>query len=165
MHLRIMRTFTQIIGWSLVAIGVTGGAETRPAWSSMDSWFHPRQNESHFQQVEKLPDADVMEVAPAKMPEAEEQLRDVVCVELSSQRASELTGQPVKAIAGGSLFLVRAVYLNRGTGKFTVSLSGRNLLVEHGSLGHSAVPMKRQALVVRLRQKPDVVYVSYSMAE
>ena len=160
-----MRAFTQILGWSLVAFGLTVCAETQPAWSSTDSWFHPAEGASIFRQAKKLPDEHVMEVVLAKMPEAEEQLRDVACVELSSQHASEMTGQPVKAIPGGSLFLVRAVYLNRGTGKFTVSLSGRNLLVEHGSLGHSAVPMKRQALVVSLPQKPDVVYVSCSMDE
>jgi len=57
------------------------------------------------------------------------------------------------------------VYLNRGTGKFIVVPVGNELLVEHGSLGRSAVPMKRQALILRLSQKPETVYVSCSMDE
>lgn len=67
--------------------------------------------------------------------------------------------------AGSSLFLVRAVFLNRDTGGFTVTPVWSDLLVEHGSLGRSAVPMKRQALIVRLPQKPETVFVSCSMAK
>jgi len=97
------------------------------------------------------------------MTTAEEQLRDVTCVEISADRAAELTGHAMPP--GSSLFLVRAVYLNRGTGKFMAVPVGSELLVEHGSLGRSAIPMKRQVLVVRLSQKPETVYVSCSMDE
>jgi hypothetical protein len=99
------------------------------------------------------------------MAAAEEQLHDVASVEISAERATEFTGRPVSPRAGSSLFLVRAVYLNRSTGKFIVVPVGNELLVEHGSLGRSAVPMKRQALILRLSQKPERVYVSCSMDE
>ena len=106
-----------------------------------------------------------MEVVSTRMPEAEQLLSDVSCVELSNQRASELVGRIVTQDSGRALFLVRALYLNRTTGKFGVSVSDHELFVGHNSMGHTAVPMKRQALVVRLTEKPDVVYVSCSMDE
>jgi hypothetical protein len=79
--------------------------------------------------------------------------------------ASELTGHLLASRADSSLFLVRAVYLNRGTGKFMAVLAGSELLVEHGPLGRSTASMRRQALVVRLPQKPETVFVSCSIAE
>jgi hypothetical protein len=57
------------------------------------------------------------------------------------------------------------VYLNRGTGKFKVIPLRDELLVHHGSLGHSAAAMKRQALLVQLLRKPKVVFVTCGMAE
>jgi hypothetical protein len=145
-------------------LGLAGCTDHHQAWSSVDSWFHPPKDVMPFPRAAMLPSVDVMEVAATKMPEAEEQLRDVACIEVSSQSAAELIGQSVES-ATGNLYLVRAVYLNRGTGKFTVVPLGRDLLVTHNSLGRTAVPMKRQALVVRLPQKPDVVYVDCGMDE
>ena len=80
-------------------------------------------------------------------------------------RAAEFTGRAMLPSEGRGLFLVRAVYLNRVTGKFMVVPVGNELLVEHGSLGHSAAPMKRPALVVRLAHEPKTVYISCSMDE
>jgi len=64
--------------------------------------------------VTRPANADIAEVAPGRMATAEEQLRDVACVEISADRASELTGRPMPPRAGSSLFLVRAVYLKTG---------------------------------------------------
>ena len=159
-----MRAFTYV-GSSLVLLGLLGCAGSHRAWTTADSWYHATQDTSRFWQADRLPDADVMQVAPDKMAEAQKQLREAACVGLSSQRASELVGQRVESVSGKRLFLVRGVYLNRGTGRFMVVPVGSELMVEHGSLGHSPVPMKRQALIVRLSQKPETVYVTCSMDE
>lgn len=92
-------------------------------------------------------------------------MRNLACVAITTDRASELSGHSVVSRAGRNLFLIRAVFLNRSTGKFKVTAVGSELLVEHGSLGHSAVPMKRQALIVWLPQKPETVFVTCSMDE
>jgi len=162
-----MRHITYIVSLGLVVFGMLGCTQpqTHEAWSSTDSWFHPPSDWSRFRQAQHLPDSDISEVVPDRMATAEEQLRDVACVEISPDRAAELTGHTMPPQAGSNLFLVRAVYLNRGTGKFMAVPVGSELLVEHGSLGHMAVPMKRQALVVRLSEKPEIVYVSCSMDE
>lgn len=62
-------------------------------------------------------------------------------------------------------YLTRGLYLNRGTGRFSVYISADQLVVHHGSLGASAVPMKRQALVLQLEQSPAEVFVYCSMAK
>jgi hypothetical protein len=62
-------------------------------------------------------------------------------------------------------YLVRALYLNEGTGQFSASFKDSTLSVFHGSLGHHAVPMKRRPLVIFLEKAPTRVYVSVSMAE
>lgn len=118
-----------------------------------------------FRQAQGLPDTDIIEVSPDHLTSAEEQLRRLACVAITADRASELTGRSVVSRAASSLFLVRAVFLNRGTGKFMATPVGGDLLVEHGSLGRSGVSMKRQALIVRLPQKPETVFVSCSMNE
>jgi hypothetical protein len=162
-----MREINATLILSLFLVGLLGCAQTQThhAWSSADSWFHPPNEWSRFRQAQNLPATDVVEVLPDRLVAAEEQLRDIACVAVSSERAADLTGQKIEAGAGTTLFLVRAVYLNHATGRFSVVPVGRDLLVEHGSLGRSAVPMKRQALVVRLPRKPEVVYVTCEMDE
>ena len=162
-----MRETNATVVLSLFLVGLLGCAQTQThrAWSSADSWFHPPDDWLRFRQAQGLPATDVVEVLPDRLLAAEEQLRDVACVAVSSERAADLTGQKIEAGAGTTLFLVRAVYLNRATGSFSVIPVSRELLVEHGSLGRSAVPMKRQALVVRLPRNPEVVYVSCEMDE
>jgi hypothetical protein len=165
-HSHVMRSIAFILSLVLALASLTGCTQppTYQAWSSADSWYHPPSEWARFRQAQGLPDADIVEVAPDHMTAAEKQLRELSCVEIPTDRASELTGRLIPSRAG-SLFLVRAVYLNRGTGKFMAVLVGSELLVEHGSLGHSAAPMRRQPLVVRLSQKPETVYVSCSMDE
>lgn len=130
-----------------------------------DSWYRPPRDLSRFRWTKRLPDSDLAEVTVELRAEAEVLLRDVACVETSDDRADELVGREVPKRVGAKFFLVRAVCLNRGTGRFAAYLVENELLVEHGSLGHSAPPMERQPLVICLARKPDTVYVSYSMAQ
>ena len=62
-------------------------------------------------------------------------------------------------------FLVRAVQLNPGTGRFFVRFDGHDLYVVHASLGRRPVPMRRQPLVVGLPVEPANVYVTCGMDE
>ncbi len=160
-----MRYSALILSLAVMALLGCSPSRSHQAWSSADSWYRPPSEWTRFRLAQGLPDADIVEVARDKLAAAEEQLRDVACVEISPNRASELTGRSITPQAASSIFLVRAVYLNRGTGKFMVIPVGTELLVEHGSLGRSAVPMQRQALVVRLPRQPEAVFVSCSMDE
>ena len=90
---------------------------------------------------------------------------DVSIIELSRQEAAEFTGGAPEEVPNTQPYLVRALYLNRETGRFSAYLAQDQLVVHHDSLGSSAVPMKRQALVLQLGRVPVKVFVSCSMAE
>jgi hypothetical protein len=159
-----MRYLTFVLSLALVFVAGCKEPQTHSVWSSVDSWYHPPSDWTPFRQAQGLSGSDIIEVSSGHMQAAEEQLSELACAQITPERASDLTGHSITSRAGSSLFLVRAVFFNRG-GKFMVKPVGNELLVEHGSLGHSSVPMKRQALVVRLSQKPERVFVSCSIAE
>ena len=135
------------------------------AWSSVDPWYRRPSGRSDFYHGERIPASDIIEISAAHRSAAEELLRDADCVEITAARAKELTGRSLSPANGKSLYLVRAVYLNRETGGFTATSAENELLVHHGCMGGSAVPMKRTALVIPLPQKPRTVFVDCSMAE
>jgi len=84
---------------------------------------------------------------------------------LSAGELSNLTGMDAQPDPGMQFYLVRAVYLNEGTGGFHINRVGSQVEVHHTCLGRHAVPMKRAALVVQLGEPPSEVYVTCSMAE
>jgi hypothetical protein len=159
-----MRVYTRSISLTLLLLFSCGCNCGHRAASTTDSWYNPPEAIVRFWSADKLADSEVLVVTPDKLAQAEELLRDSACIGVSNDRARELTGQRVDGPASKTLFLVRGLQLNPGTGKFMVIPLGHELLVHHGSLGGSAVPMKRQPLLVRLSEKPDAVYVSCSMA-
>jgi hypothetical protein len=107
----------------------------------------------------------IFEVVAAHELEAEGLLQTVSSREISNEEAIRLLGSTVDVPPGTKPHLIRAVYLNKGTGAFVIYSRGDDLFVKHGSLGHHAVPMKRQCLVVFLDRSPKRLYVSCSMAE
>lgn len=149
---------------------LAGCVDPRAA-SSVDPWYtpvHPGGSELSDALGAKwtlLDEGALGEVAPSREAEAEGMLKDVPCLEISKDEAARFLGKMPGVPAGRTPHLVRAVYLNRGTGTFRVYLKDDELLVEHGSLGHHAVSMKRQCLVVFLAQTPKRVFVSCHMAE
>ncbi|MEK7953187.1 hypothetical protein [Luteolibacter soli] len=156
---------------SLATIGLVGcnssptTSQSREASSSVDSWYHPVTDRSLLDDGADLPTEDIFRVSQDHLSSAEKQLQDVDCVEVTLEQADELIGFHIDPRNGMRLFLVRAVALNPDTGHFTGTLAGSALSIHHGSLGRSAVPMKRQPLVIRLSKKPEKVFVSCSMAE
>jgi hypothetical protein len=88
---------------------------------------------------------------------------------------SELAGQPVIALTPGAMvsflgregllhctgqsrpYLVRAVYMNGGTGRFSLSWSSDSLIVAHGSMGMGS-QTKESALVACLSKAPVSVF-------
>jgi hypothetical protein len=60
-------------------------------------------------------------------------------------------------------YLVRAAYINGGTGSFSLQWGGSVLIVSHTSLGTGGTP-SRSALVACLSQAPSIVFSSLSGA-
>jgi len=148
---------------ALVLLGAC--ADDHRAASTVDSWHRPPPSGFRFDPWKELDRARVKEVAPAGEAEAERLLDSTACREASSGDAARLATAPPPELPGTGLYLVRGVCLNRATGGLSLSTQGSSLLVEHGSLGRHAVPMQRQALLVRLDAPPREVYVLCSMAE
>jgi hypothetical protein len=77
----------------------------------------------------------------------------------------------LQALSGGAAppalkpYLVRAVAKNEQTGHFRATRCGDDLVVSHGSLGHSTPRSTRLPLVVFLERAPVNIYVRWSMAE
>jgi hypothetical protein len=142
-----------------------GGCKDHGGASTVDSWARARAPGLDFGKGNQLDDSRIHQVPEAMETGAEALLVDVSCIELTAEQAEKTLGRKLPEIPGTKPYLTRGVYLNRGTGHFRVTMLDDNLGVFHGSLGHHAVPMKRQALVLQLERIPKEVYVSCHMAE
>jgi len=85
-------------------------------------------------------------------------------VALSRDDAQYYTGPYFACPDGKTPYLVRAVYGNGGTGRYTLTRDGKKLLVEHGSLGRNNWAIK-SALVVNLDFVPEAVYATVKIAK
>ena len=104
-------------------------------------------------------------VIPAMLPKAYEELKINTFKKITHKQTSELLGYEPSHIANTKLFLVRSVLINEKTGGYYVSTLNGNLWVHHGSLGRKPVDIKRRALVLQLKEVPQQVYVTCSIAE
>ncbi len=136
-----------------------------PSWTTKDSWYRPAPSNINFYVSPATPVKDFHVVLSTMLPRAITLLTRSPIVPLSSAQAKAFVGTSFKAVPGKTPFLVRAVVLNEGTGAFDLYQLKQSLLVDHGSLGHEAVPMQRRALVVLLKVRPKQVFVDCEMAE
>jgi hypothetical protein len=143
----------------------SSSSTSRRVWTEEDAWYRAPPSGTHLWEWSELDGDRVHEVIASKKADAEGLLQDVSSVALTDQQAAEFTGEPLPDLPGTKPYLTRGVLLNRGTGGFTVYTSGDQVVVYHGSLGKSAVPMSRQPLVLQLERDPVEVFVACSMAE
>lgn len=132
-----------------------------------DTWYHaapPGLDLSNFPQVNR-DEIYHVHVIGSMFPKAETMLRQAPIHKLSTAQAFELTGRPFPKSRGKSPYLVRAVFFEGGSDEFRVCHKGKKLLVESGVLGSYSGPMKRQALVVALKDCPAEVFVTCWSAE
>lgn len=140
------------------------GQNSNGLWTVKNSWYYsPPSSEDFMNEIWDHPVA-FREVASSKELRAEEMLKSKRIVPLRLDQARFLSGGSYRKTKK-SPYLVRAVYLNRETGAFSAYQFKNVLFVDHGSLGHDAVPMKRQALIVDLSKPPENVYITCSMDE
>lgn len=129
-----------------------------------DPWYRVPEDAS-YRQWPELRGGRLHEVAESKLDEAVAQLEEVSIVELTEQEAEGLLGKPLPGSPGTTPYLVRAVFLNKGTGRFLIYMSGDQIAVFHGSLGGGERAMGRQPLVLQLEELPAEVYVTARMVE
>ena len=160
MSVRNTKTAMALILGAQAAIAWAG----HRAWTRLDSWYRPPPAE-WWRSSERPADLHVIAVPDAQREAAQTMLVNESFILLSATEASRLVGTTMTPDPGMTFYLLRAVYLNEGTGSFYVSQRGGVLDVHHGCLGRHAVPMKRAAVIVQLREAPSEVYVTCSMAE
>ena len=159
---------------ALIAILVTGllvlllmYALPRRAWTTEDPWFRdvpaelpqkwgPEWQEVSYKHSNTVPSAN--------LPAAERLLADRAWCELSAAQVRELIGRE-KTVKDHAPSLVRSVFLSNEVGQYHITRFKGHVHVHHGCLGSTPVPMKRQALILFLPQKPTAVYSTCSMAE
>jgi hypothetical protein len=112
----------------------------------------------------KVDPAEVYQVTKPTWPKAESMLAKKAITLLSTDQARQLAGKPIVVPPRKKPYLVRAVYYERGTGKYYVSVLGTYLSVNHDSLGPWPAAMKRDALVVLLDTEPNEVFVTCGRA-
>lgn len=103
------------------------------------------------------------EVPASKLGTAEVWLADTAFL-VQEQSGVTYFGRPdFKCPAPTKPYLVRAAYINGGTGSFSLHWAGSALVVSHAALGSGGVP-NRSALVACLAQAPSAVFSSLSGA-
>jgi hypothetical protein len=108
-----------------------------------------------------IPRADFFEVPASKLATAEYWLADKML--LVQENAAYFGRADFKCAAGSALYLIRASYLNGGTGDFQVRWAGAALVVSHDSLG-SATNINKSALVACLSRRPTAIFSSIGSA-
>ena len=132
-----------------------------------DSWYHIAMPSVEPWDWNKVNASEIYEVNGAAKSKAEHLLRQKSIIQLSPLQVDALLSQNLTSanLSGKTPYLVRALYFDKETGGFEVYFKGKTIWIEHGSLGHAPVPMKRQPLILLLKVRPDKVFVTCSMAE
>lgn len=113
--------------------------------------------------AETIPASQFFEIAVSREATAEEWLKDSDAVLINNDDIGYFGHRDFQCSGSKFPYLVRAEYMNGGTGNFMVKRFGAALLVAHGSLGPSSVT-RRSALVVCLDFRPTEVFGELSGA-
>ena len=112
-----------------------------------------------------IPDNFVFLVPESTEANAEDMLRRGSCIRLTRQKAGELLLEDTKVDMGYHPFLVRGVStrVRSVTGSFRCFLAKKLLWVEYSEMGHELKPPCKQAVILFLKEKPQSVFVTYSI--
>jgi hypothetical protein len=136
-----------------------------PATAAFSSdWLKPvPPSAGTWREWDEIPQGAFFEVPASKLTAAEAWLADNPYL-AQEQNSIDYFGRPdFKCVAPAKLYLVRALYINGGTGRFGLHWAGSSLVVSHASLGPGGPPSK-SALVVCLAKVPTGVFSSLSGA-
>jgi len=133
--------------------------------AGLDPWLSKMFPEaSDAQSATLLPESSFFEVPVSKLAVAELRLAEQPAVAQEAYAAQYYGRAEFSCQASESLYLLRAVYTNGGTGAFQVQLlAAGSVWVSHHSLGRSS-GTHRSALLACLPKQPARVFVSSSGA-
>ena len=148
----------QFIGMLFLLFSLSAAAGQAETWlqrvpESAGTWntWTPIPNDSFF------------EVPASKLPTAESWLSEAP-YSVQEQSGVSYFGRPdFVCTLPAKTYLIRAAYINGGTGEFGLYWAGSALVVSHGALGPSRPPSKT-ALIVCLSKAPTAIFSSLSTA-
>lgn len=147
--------------WLIVILRMTIFCWAEGTQVSCD-WIRLPIREKAADDWEAFPEADIYEVVHSKFELAIDRLSKEQYVPIEEIVARYFTGKYFKHFPKKKSYLVRAVYGHGGTGSYTVSRHGNDLLIEHSSLGHEVIYHK-SALLLNLDFTPEQVYIACSI--
>ncbi|MCI4569477.1 hypothetical protein [Lysobacter sp. CFH 32150] len=138
---------------SFPALAASSAPWLKPAPASVGTWANWTE----------LPASSFFEVPASKLSTAEHWLAKAPFLPQEQNDIAYFGRPDFKCSPPAKPYLLRAAYINGGTGSFALYWSGSALIVSHGSLGPGGAPSK-SALVVCLSKAPTAVYSSLSSA-
>jgi hypothetical protein len=146
-----MKRLAQILAAAFVASACAGAPE---------SWLQsPPKSLGLSHDWTEVPRSAVLEVSVSKFASAEADLVNVASAALAPSAAEYFSRPGFKCAPADKPFLIRAFYMNGGTGAFTLYWAGTALVVAHDSLGPKRT-LQRTALVACLARQPSQVFSS-----
>jgi hypothetical protein len=146
----------------IFALALLGNGQLVPTDGT--EWLNPPSIDS-FGAGATVGEENIFEVVASKEDVAIfGDLKDRSIVSMEESIAKYYAGTHMHCAKGLKPYLVRAVYGHGGTGGYSVTRIGSDILVSHGSLGRTS-PANKSALVLCLDFAPVVVYTSVEIAE
>jgi hypothetical protein len=121
------------------------------------SWLETPANPGSWRDWEEIAPSHYFEVPVSKLEAARHDLSDAQFLPQGPDEITYFGGGSFRCEKPASPYLVRAVYTNGGTGRYTLYWAKSALIVSHQSLGHAS-PLHQSALVACLARAPNAVY-------
>jgi len=140
----------------LTFMAIWGGSQAE----EVSSWLRlPEERQVlNLDSLPSVPKPDIYEVVPTKSDTALVwHLAKNPVAALTCEDADFLTGGHYRCDRRATPVLVRAVFMNGGTGAFVVRYDAQNLYVTHASMGNESA-VKNIPLIVNLPFVPKAVY-------
>jgi hypothetical protein len=147
---------------ALIAVSLS---VAKPAPMKADPWYAAAPPGGAPSPTSRVPSAQILEVQPRQLAEAERMLAKAPTTELAPADVERLTGQQIAFDPNRRPYLVRALAHDGPNCAFQVLAEGGVVEVAHGCLGKSTPPLRHRPLVLMLEQRPSTLYVTASVVE
>lgn len=160
---RVGPRFTRLAIWTGTSLLLTSLSFSTPA-APAKAWLeNVPASAGNWRSWTELPTTAFFEVPASRLASAQYALARTAYA-LQTQAGVAHFGRPDFICPDGTKpYLLRALYINGGTGDFGVAWAGSALVVSHAALG-SGGPPSESALVACLSQQPTAVYSDVSSA-
>lgn len=120
-------------------------------------WLEPPTNLGFWNDWEEIPESHYFEVPASRLEAAQHYLSNSQFLPQEPRDVTFYGGRDFRCEVPATAYLIRAVYMKGGFGKFSIYRAKSAVVVAHDSLGHRR-PLQESALIACLTQAPTAVY-------